>query len=101
MVYEDIMIDTHAHLLMFEDNEEIVDSMPDDGLEAIVTIGTTIQDSIESIEFAKAHPEKRFLVTRIGCGAARYDASQVAPLFERAIYVSNIVLPSDFWRFLM
>lgn len=55
MVYEDIMIDTHAHLLMFEDNEEIVDSMPDDGLEAIVTIGTTIQDSIESIEFAKAH----------------------------------------------
>ena len=55
----------------------------------------------EFIEFAKAHPEKRFLVTRIGCGAARYDASQIAPLFERAIYVSNIVLPSDFWRFLM
>lgn len=55
----------------------------------------------EFIEFAKAHPEKRFLVTRIGCGAAGYDASQIAPLFERAIYVSNIVLPNDFWRFLM
>ena len=49
------MIDTHAHLLMFEDKEQIVEDMQADGVEAIVTIGTTLQDSKESVEFAKEH----------------------------------------------
>ena len=72
-------------------------AIPTDGL----PYGLVKSHVFEFIEFAKAHPEKRFLVTRIGCGTAGYDASQIAPLFERAIYVSNIVLPSDFWGFLM
>lgn len=34
------------------------------------------------ISYAVAHPELRFLVTRVGCGAAGYTAGQVAPLFN-------------------
>ena len=51
----------------------------------------------EFCEFAKAHPEKRFLVTPIGCGIAGYSVSDVAPLFEICQEVENITLPASFW----
>ena len=47
--------------------------------------------------FAKAHPELRFLVTRIGCGVAGYRTRTVAPLFGQCVELENVVLPSDFW----
>ena len=54
----------------------------------------------EFCEFAKAHPEKRFLVTEIGCGIAGYSVSDVAPLFECCLDVDNITLPASFWDLL-
>lgn len=50
----------------------------------------------EFISFAKAHPENRFLVTRIGCGIAGFRALDIAPLFAEAIDIENIILPKDF-----
>ena len=47
----------------------------------------------EFIGFAKSHPELTFLVTRIGCGIAGFDDAEIAPLFEAAHEVDNIVLP--------
>ena len=49
------MIDTHAHLLSLENKDEIVDSMQSDGLECIVNIGTTVEDSILGVELAKSN----------------------------------------------
>lgn len=51
------------------------------------------------IEFAKRNPEKRFLVTKIGCGIAGFEADQIAPLFELAVTdsIKNICLPADFF----
>ena len=54
----------------------------------------------EFCEFAKAHPEKRFLVTEIGCGIASYSVNEVAPLFECCRDVENISLPASFWDFI-
>ena len=51
-------------------------------------------------DFAKAHPEKRFLVTEIGCGIAGYSVDEVAPLFECCRDVENVSLPASFWDFL-
>ena len=51
----------------------------------------------EFCEFAKAHPEKRFLVTPIGCGIAGFTAREVAPLFAICRDVDNITLPASFW----
>ena len=48
------------------------------------------------IEFAKSHPELRFLVTKIGCGIAGFREEQIAPLFAKAIDIDNIILPHDF-----
>ena len=38
----------------------------------------------EFIEFALAHPELEFNVTRIGCGLAGYKDADMSPLFEGA-----------------
>lgn len=49
------------------------------------------------VHYAKEHPERTFLVTAIGCGIAGYSASEVAPLFVKAVDVENIWLPKSFW----
>ena len=50
----------------------------------------------EFIEFAKAHPELFFYVTRIGCGIAGFKDKEIAPLFSEALNVPNICLPESF-----
>lgn len=36
------------------------------------------------LEFARAHPELQFKVTRIGCGLAGFKDAEIAPLFKDA-----------------
>lgn len=50
----------------------------------------------EFIEFAKTHPQLKFLVTEIGCGIAGFSVEEIAPLFKQAIEVENIYLPERF-----
>lgn len=50
----------------------------------------------EFIEFARSHPELKFYVTRIGCGIAGFDDSEIAPLFANARGLKNVVLPKTF-----
>ena len=52
----------------------------------------------EFIEFAKAHPELTFLVTEIGTGLATHKHKDIAPLFQEAIDLENVHLPSKFWH---
>ena len=47
----------------------------------------------EFIAFAKENKNLTFLVTRIGCGIAGFTDDEISPLFEKAHYVENIVLP--------
>ena len=61
----------------------------------------TIQPYVdEFIEFAKQHPQLKFLVTEIGCGIAGFSPSEIAPLFEQAGEVKNIYLSERFWMVL-
>lgn len=50
----------------------------------------------EFIEFAKAHPELHFFVTRIGCGIAGFKDEEMAPLFAKAVGMENVSLPKRF-----
>ena len=49
----------------------------------------------EFIEFAKSNRNMTFLVTRIGCGIAGFTDNEIAPLFEAAHGIENIVLPEN------
>lgn len=51
----------------------------------------------EFIEYAKQHPELRFLVTKVGCGVAKFHPNQIAPLFAPAASLPNVFLPAEFW----
>lgn len=48
------------------------------------------------IHYAKANPDQIFLVTKIGCGLAGYDIVDIAPLFDQAYGINNILLPIEF-----
>lgn len=64
----------------------------------------TMQGGVETIkpyvqdftDFAAAHPELTFLVTRIGCGIAGFRDEEIAPLFARAAALPNVRLPLSF-----
>ena len=59
----------------------------------------TIKPYVDAfIDYAKAHPESFFYVTRIGCGIAGFTDSEIAPLFRDAAGVDNICLPESFLR---
>ena len=55
------------------------------------------------IDFAKNHPEFRFLVTRIGCGIAGFSVKEIAGLYKTVVTddVTNIFLPKDFVTFIL
>lgn len=50
----------------------------------------------EFIEFAEAHPEYFFYVTRVGCGIAGFTDREIAPLFKKALHLKNVCLPETF-----
>ena len=64
---------------------------------AIVTtsgLGVIMKEVAAFLEFARAQPELRFLVTPIGTGIAGHRVDEIAPLFEAA--PENVVLPAEF-----
>ena len=50
----------------------------------------------EFIDFARQHPQLKFLVTRIGCGIAGFKDEEIAPLFRNALGINNILVPREF-----
>lgn len=69
----------------------------------------TMQGGVETIRpyvddfitYARQHPSLIFLVTRIGCGIAGFDDSEIAPLFAAATRLKNVILPESFWTYLV
>lgn len=91
------------------DNEILVlGSCGREGLEGnryyINTFGRDLDDIRMSVQrfirFADNHSEKRFLVTRVGCGHTGYREEQIAPLFAAAYSLPNVSLPESFWKVL-
>ena len=66
----------------------------------------TMQGGVETIkpyvdqfiEYANEHYEKKFLVTRIGCGIAGFKDEEIAPLFKMATSLKDVYLPISFLK---
>lgn len=50
----------------------------------------------EFITFSQSRPDLKFYVTQIGCGIAGFKVAEIAPLFQDAIDVVNVILPKEF-----
>lgn len=69
----------------------------------------TMQGGVETIrpyvdqfiDFATEWDQTTFYVTRIGCGIAGFTDEEIAPLFDRAADLYNVVLPESFYRIIM
>lgn len=65
----------------------------------IPTIGKTLNEISESIakfiDYAKQNPYMRFHVRKVGYDKAGYTVEQIAPIFNNAKDVTNILLPKD------
>ena len=71
---------------------------------AIPTMFASVQNIVpyadRFIEFARLHPEMKFLLTEIGCGIAGFSPKDIAPLFKKSRSIENIYLPQRFWSIL-
>lgn len=69
---------------------------------AIPTAGVCLRHIGDAVgrftQYAARHPEKRFLVTAVGCGLGGWRPSQVAPFFRKAAALKNVWLPQVFWE---
>lgn len=61
-----------------------------------VTFDSIEQEIVNLIDFAIDNPDKRFWVTKIGCGISGYAIKEIAPLFANKIIPTNIFLPIEF-----
>ena len=72
---------------------------------AIPTVGIRPEETAMAIHrfiiSAMQNPDKRYLVTPIGCGNAGWNVADMAPLFSLAKNVPNISLPRSFWTYLV
>lgn len=48
------------------------------------------------IKVAESTPNYTFIVTAIGCGIAGFTPYQIAPMFELAQDLPNVILPKEF-----
>lgn len=50
----------------------------------------------EFLDVAEQCDQNTFYVTRIGCGIAGFRDEEIAPLFDKALDMYNVVLPKSF-----
>lgn len=60
---------------------------------SVAKIGTYVEKFIEWVIHNK---DKKFLVTKIGCGLAGYKPKDIAPLFWGCKDIENLYLPKEF-----
>lgn len=52
------------------------------------------------LRVAAQHPDKEFLVTKIGCGLAGYTEKEIGSLFKGETIPSNVLLPEAFHKYI-
>ena len=68
------------------------------GIDTMSGLTVFEEQAARFLDFARQHPELKFLVTEVGCGIAGYTADQVAGFFRGA--PGNVALPESFVKVL-
>ncbi len=94
------IIDTHAHYdddYYKDDRKELLGSMPDNGIEAIVNVGATVKGAYQSIELAKkyehffaavgVHPDEVYILTE-----EEIEIFSASTAYEKVVAIGEIGL---------
>jgi len=72
---------------------------------AIPTDGNSFDELKEAVgrftDYVVMHPQNKFILTAVGCGAACYSVDQIAPLFKQAYSFGNVYVPNDFLKYVV
>lgn len=52
------------------------------------------------LQYARCHPTKRFLLTRVGCGIAGFKDEEMSALFQEAMDMPNVTIPAEWLPYL-
>ncbi len=67
---------------------------------AIRTVGADFKETSEDVKaliaYVDEHPEKVFLVMKVGIGKAGIPVGKIAPLFESLRGKANVYLPAEY-----
>ena len=67
---------------------------------AIPTDGNSFDELKEAVgrftDYVVIHPQNKFMLSAVGCGAACYSENQIAPLFSQAYSFGNVYVPQSF-----
>lgn len=71
---------------------------------AICTKGQTLEQVKENIQsfvtYSNEHPDKTFLITKVGTSGAGFEIEQIAPLFKSIADKENVYLPASYREYL-
>ena len=71
---------------------------------AIPTIGNSFDDLKAAIErfneYVVLHPEKKFILSTIGCTTSKYTVKEMAQIFQQAYSFGNVFIPREFLNYL-
>ena len=94
------IIDTHAHYdddYYKDDRKELLGSMPDNGIEAVVNVGATVKGAYQSIELAKkyehffaavgVHPDEVYILTE-----EEIEIFSASTAYEKVVAIGEIGL---------
>lgn len=72
-------------------------ALPTKGYNLEVLLPPAIKVGIMNmLETARSHPNKWFLVTKIGCGLVGYSVDEIARLWAGLSIPPNVILPREF-----
>ena len=70
---------------------------------AIPTDGNTFEELKEAVgrftDYVVMHPQNKFMLCAVGCGAACYSTDKIAPLFSQAYSFGNVYVPRSFLQY--
>ncbi len=96
------LIDTHCHLDQLEDINSALEKAKQEGVEAVVAVGTNYQSNVKNLDIANSNPLVKIFVamgihpTEIKAGEVEKTLEFIRQNIQKAIAIGEIGL--DYWR---
>lgn len=87
---------------VYDNHGKISYAVPTKSVTLTVLPLAIIRHYVESlILYIKHHPESEFFITRIGCGFAGYNDSDIAPMFKALTEYSNVSFAKEWEQYVI